>query len=100
MDTSKVTVQLTSRTVPAGIDLRVTPQTFSGAPVGQVGTPSATPVSITGTGVPVISGIGSGYTGDGTSNGSELIYSLNVDDWTTVEPGTVTGLEITYTLTD
>lgn len=98
LDTRKVTVALTAGTVPAGMKLYVTPGSITTG-AGERGTPVSN-VEITGTAADVITGIGSCYTDDGVNNGSKLTYSLGIDDWTTLTPGTTTGLTVTYTLTD
>lgn len=96
--TRKVTVALTAGAVPTGMKLLVTPGAITTG-AGTRGTP-VSDVEITGTAVDVITGIGSCYTDDGTGKGSKLTYKLEVGDWTTVVPANVTGLTVTYTLTD
>ncbi|PID94280.1 MAG: hypothetical protein CSA95_03695 [Bacteroidetes bacterium] len=98
LTTRKVTVKLTDGAVPAGLSLYVTPGAIASGQ-GTLGNPVGA-VEVTSAATNVITGIGSCFTGNGTGNGSKLVYSLDADDWTTLVPGTTTGLTVTYTLTD
>lgn len=93
------TVSVKASGIPAGVEINVT----AGTPVFVGGTPG-TPVaitSITGTDQPIISGIGSVYTGNGVSSGSNITYSLTAPaaSYGSLVAGT-TPVTVTYTLSD
>jgi hypothetical protein len=95
--TRKITVESTMP-VAAGIVLGVT----AGAPTGTTGTPgmSAGPVAaISTTPADVITGIGSVYTGNGTSNGSKLTYALSLGTYSALVAGNIV-VNVKYTLVD
>lgn len=98
--TRTVSVKMTGDISPA---LSVTvqaasPVTTSGN--GTVGTPAAGALTLTGSDASIITGIGSGYTGNGTGAGFQLTYNLVIDNTKTanllVENTTLT---VTYTMT-
>jgi hypothetical protein len=98
-----ITVQITSGNVPAGMVLEVTAGKDAGRGEGQVGVPTGT-ISVNHTAQSIIRGVGSAYTGHGTSNGHQLSYKLALSN----DKGSYGHLDldqsntvaIMYTLTD
>jgi hypothetical protein len=98
--TRKVTVQITSGTVPSGVDLKVAAAAAVGG-TGTVGTPAGT-ITLSSLAQDFITGIGSCYTGDGTSNGHNLTYSfaLQSGNYSQVYSIPTTPITVTYTITN
>ena len=71
----KVTVEIESGTVPGGIDIKVLAGNYSGGGEGTTGTAGAA-LTLSSAAQDIITDIGSCYTGNGTSNGHQLNYSL------------------------
>ncbi|MCU0339055.1 MAG: hypothetical protein MUE30_04165 [Spirosomaceae bacterium] len=102
----QVTVQITSGTMPAGVILRVfafppTPS-LSGGQIALVGFPL--PMGIPTTPFPILSNIGSGYTGNGVGAGHMLSYTLDFplgpSTYGDLKHDNSTTVTVTYTLTD
>ncbi|WBV58986.1 hypothetical protein PFY12_07845 [Chryseobacterium camelliae] len=74
-DTSR-TISVKLSPVIVGVDVKVAAAAYSGSGEGTVGTPSS-PLTLTTTDQPILTGIGSVYTGNGVSNGHNLTYSVN-----------------------
>ena len=98
-NTRSVSVQITNGKVPAGIILvlKASPdagngQGTTGIPVGEVYV-SSSPQTI-------ISGIGRCYTGNGPNYGHQLSYSLIISDFSALDYGESSTLQIAYTITD
>ena len=98
--TRKVTVQITNGTVPSGVDLKVAAATAVGG-TGTVGTPTGT-ISLTNLAQDFVTGIGSCYTGDGSSKGHNLTYSfvLEPGNYSKVYSTSTTPITVTYTITN
>lgn len=102
MDSRRVTAAITSGTVPGGMVLKVTAGAAAGSGDGTLGG-TAGVVTLDGTAQNVVTAIGSCYTGDGTTNGHQLTYALELDaggNYADLDINDATTLEITYTLTD
>jgi len=85
--------------LPKGIDLKLQVATpISG--YGNVGVVTGEEISLNGTHQKVITGILSGFTGDGVKNGFQLTYTLdfNDEDYATLY-NDITPLTIIYTMT-
>ncbi|MDF1550034.1 MAG: hypothetical protein P1P88_19570 [Bacteroidales bacterium] len=102
----KVTVAVTSGSVPTGLKLTVLASAASSDGKGALGAAS-TALTLSGTGQDIVTGIGSTYTGDGPSKGHNLTYQLgyNTDaatDYANLRNVDLVGvpLTITYTLSD
>jgi hypothetical protein len=91
-----------SGTVPSGLQLKVSAGSYSGNGKGTTGTASGQ-IVLSGTDQELISSIGSGYTGNGTNNGHNLTYQLDLDpdgeNYQNLMHGD-TEITVTYTLTD
>jgi hypothetical protein len=67
---------------------------------GTKGTPAGGALTLTGTDQAIITGIGSGYTGDGGASGFNLTYNLVIDNTQTANLlATTSNLTVTYTMT-
>jgi hypothetical protein len=95
----KVTVQVSSGTIPSGIDITLTPDSYSGTGQGTFGT-SAGAVVLSATPKTLISGIGRCYTGNGNTNGHRLNYALSISSYQSLYYNQSTTLQIAFTLTD
>jgi hypothetical protein len=98
--TRKVTVQITNGTVPSGTYLKVAGAAAIGG-TGTVGTPAGT-ITLTSLAQDFVTGIGSCYTGDGTSKGHNLTYSLALQpgNYDLVYSNPTTPITVTYTITN
>jgi hypothetical protein len=98
--TRKVTVQITNGTVPSGVDLKVSAAAAAGG-TGTVGTPTGT-ITLSTLAQDFVTGIGSCYTGDGTSKGHNLTYSfaLQAGNYNKVYSVSTTPITVTYTITN
>ena len=94
-----VTAQVTSGTLPAGVNLRVQAGTYAGNGAGTLGTPVGL-VTLGATAKTIISGIGGCYTGDGSSKGHRLTYSVAIGTYSALNFSQGTNLQITYTISD
>lgn len=96
-----VTASITSGSVPSGLNLNVVAGTYTGTGNGTMGNPSVK-VTLSNTAQKVITGIGSCYTDNGSGNGHNLTYELELisdDKYNQLVEGN-TSVTITYTLTD
>jgi len=90
-----------SASIPSGLVLKVSAAANTGGK-GKTGTPLAD-VNITSTAANLITGIGSGYTGNSPDNGFPLTYALSASDVTTAVETLAAGnpeIEVTYTITE
>lgn len=95
--TQKVTVKV-DELVP-GIDLMLEVDADAGNGAGTKGALVETQAFALSTSpADIIDGIGSCYTGDGTSNGHNLTYSLALNDYSAIEAGSK-SVTVTYTIT-
>lgn len=97
-----VTVAITAGTLPGGMNLKVLAAADAGNGAGTVGTATAE-VTLSGTAQNVVAGVGSCYTGTGTTNGHQLTYTLEQSapaNYGDLDFDDATTLTITYTLTD
>ncbi len=105
-ETRSITAELSyeGTTLPAGMTIVLTPKAATSGGKGNKGTVNETAIDLdqaTEGGHPIVSGIGSCYTGDGVNAGVNLVYSLklNEDNFGTIEAGTYTAT-VTYTISD
>ena len=100
-NTRTVTAAITSGSVPTGMNLKVTAGSFSGSGKGTHGS-SASQITLSGSEQNVITGIGSCYTGNGSSNGHNLTYQLDLvapENYADLVQAN-TSITVTYTLTE
>lgn len=96
-----VTVQITSGTVPNGLSIEVAAEKDAGGGAGTVGTPAGT-LTLSSAAQKIITGVGSCYTGDGTTKGHNLSYLVKLDNskYGDLDFDQSGSVEVTYTLTD
>ncbi len=100
--TSRSISAVVSGTLPEGVTISVATSDPASSGKGKKGNAkNAAQVVTNGSGVEVVTGIGSCYTGDGASNGCNLTYSLNLEDtkYDKLYHETYTAV-ITYTISD
>lgn len=101
--TRKVTVAITSGTVPGGMLLKVQAGADAGNGDGTVGS-AAGQLTLSGSAQDLVTGIGSCYTNTPENNGHQLTYVLELDgtggSYANLDFDDATTLTITYTLTD
>lgn len=97
--TRKITVKLNGTTY--GVDILLTAASYTGSGGGDFGTPASNPLTLTENDQDLITQIGSAYTGDGSNNGHQLTYTLNVSgtNYNQLMQRTA-GTSVVYTITD
>ena len=95
--TRRITAQV-SGTPPNGINLKLLTLNYAGGGAGALGNSSGT-VYLTGTAQVLVNTIGGAYTGDGSNNGYNLNYSLEISNYSLLKGQTNTFL-IIYTMLD
>jgi hypothetical protein len=95
--TRRITAQV-SGTLPNGINLKLVIANYAGAGAGTLGTSAGT-VFLSGTARTIINNIGGAFTGDGTNNGYNLTYSLEIANYSLLKAQSNT-FSIIYTLID
>ncbi|WP_199879942.1 hypothetical protein [Arundinibacter roseus] len=85
-----------SQTIP-GLDIKLQPVAALGGN-GTLGTP-ALPVTLSTNPQTIISGIGGGYTGNGTGNGHQLLFSAVPNNYADIT-ASVHTLSVIYTISD
>jgi hypothetical protein len=96
----KVTVQVSSGTIPSGISISLLASAYSGTGgAGTFGTPTGT-IALSTTAQTLISGIGRCYTGNGQSNGHQLTYTIGISDYKSLYYIQSAILLIAFTITD
>lgn len=101
--TRKVSVQITSGTVPAGVDVTVQAAAPTGSSSGgTIATSASSTLTLSTTAQDLLTAIGSGYTGDGANNGHQLTYNLAVHtgSYSSLKWDNSTTLTIAYTISD
>ena len=77
--TRSINAAITDGSLPAGVSLKVVAGNASATGNGAKGNPESV-INLSSTAAPLVSGIGSAYTGDGHSNGHQLTYTLDMAD--------------------
>jgi len=97
-----VTVQITSGSVPNGVNLTLQSSTDAGRGEGTMGTPIANSLVLDNSPQNIIKDIGSAYTGDGVYSGHNLTYKLNKKpgEFGQLDFDQNNSITISYTLTD
>ncbi|WP_247234446.1 hypothetical protein [Telluribacter sp. SYSU D00476] len=96
--TRRITAQISSGSVPAGVRLLLTVSSPMGAGGGARGG-SVTNLALTTAAQTILSGIGGAFTGNGINNGHQLTYSLGISNYSSLVKTSSTVM-VTYTLTD
>ncbi len=98
-DSRAITAQISQGNFPEGITLFVEAGAFSGSGEGQTGQPAGK-TSLSVQPKPIISNIGSCFTGNGTNNGHLLTFSIDIADYSKIQSMENTEFTILYTITD
>lgn len=96
--TRTVSAQIISGSIPAGVRLKLETATYAGSGAGALGSVTS-PIYITAAATTFISNIGGAYTGNGTGNGYNLKYSLEIQDYSLLR-NTNNSFTVIYTLSD
>ncbi|MCV6630293.1 MAG: hypothetical protein OIF50_10625 [Flavobacteriaceae bacterium] len=86
-----------------GVDITLAAAAYSGSGEGATGTPAGAALVLSTSEATLISGIGSCYTGNGTANGHQLTYGLEVVGATASYEDLTQGsnsVTVTYTISD
>mgnify|MGYP000132604931 CR=1 FL=1 len=99
--TRKIVVQMNGD-LPDGMTLTVAANGYAGNGEGEVGTPHPSAIVLDGSIASIVTNIGSVYTGNGISNGHNLIYALTFDEDQIeyLSANLNTSVIITYTIED
>ncbi len=98
-DSRVITAQISQGNFPEGITLFVEAGAFSGSGAGQTGQPTGK-TSLSVQPKPIISNIGSCFTGNGTNNGHLLTFSIDIADYSKIQSMENSEFTILYTITD
>lgn len=107
-ETSRSVTVALSGNVPTGLKLTVQAGTYSGIGKGTLGVAEVNPIILLSNATaatPIVTAIGSAYTGDGITNGHLLTYLLGYEndaatDYAGLNFDSSADLTITYTLSD
>lgn len=95
----RITAQITAGAVPAGVRLKLNLGSYTGVGAGTLGTPLSN-IYLSTTSQNIVTGIGAAYTGTGSTNGYNLTYSLEIDNYGQLRHNLSNTVTITYTITD
>ncbi|HKI90250.1 MAG TPA: hypothetical protein VKA38_14575 [Draconibacterium sp.] len=98
-NTRSINAEISQGTLPEGISLYLEASPFSGTGDGQLGI-SAGKTELTNAPSPIITDIGSCYTGDGVSNGHQLTFSIQISDYSKIYAADNQNYVVLYTITD
>ena len=94
-----INAQLLDNSLPSGISFYV--EASAASPFGSINQGASTgKVKISSTPRPIISGIGSCFTGDGVNKGHEIKYFLEITDFDKIESKNNQVFTVMYTITD
>ncbi|KJF44500.1 hypothetical protein [Draconibacterium sediminis] len=94
-----IVAQIAGGTVPEGLELYILAADYSGNGEGKTGA-SAGKVLVGSDPRPIITGIGSAYTGNGIGNGHQLNFEIDISQMEKVSASGSHDFTILYTLTD
>lgn len=96
----KITATITGE-IPPGLILKVNVSECRGKSMGEVGQGHRS-VKLSNNPTEIISGIGSGFTGNGVENGHQVLYDIEINnkDFYTGSPKNNTSVTVVFTLTD
>jgi hypothetical protein len=93
----RITAQI-SGTLPPGLALKLEVQKYTGTGKGTLGNP-VSPIYLSNSQQTILNNIGGAFTGNGLGNGFNLIYSLEIIDYSVLKHES-TSFSILYTFTD
>lgn len=94
-----IVAQVTGGSLPSGLDLYIRANDYTGIGGGKTGA-SAGRVMIGNDPRPIVTGIGSGFTGDGIGNGHRLNFEIDISQMEKITANESHDFTILYTLTD
>lgn len=94
-----IEVQISSNTLPPGIEIIMEISAYSGNGGGEFGISSGL-ITLSTAPQTCIYNIGGSYTGNGVTNGHQLSYSLGISDYDLLDAHQSTIIELTFTLVD
>ncbi len=94
-----ISAQITSGSIPPGIKLFLEASSYTGSGKGETGR-STGRVLLGNTPKVLVYGIRGGYTGDGTQNGHQLIYSIALSESYDFDFSGNNTIQVTFTITD
>jgi hypothetical protein len=97
--TRNISAHITSGSVPSGISLKLQASAYTGIGAGVLGTPIGL-ITLNNSPQNIITGIGGAYTGDGSTNGHQLTFTLSLENYGLLDNDNSTTIEVTFTITD
>ena len=94
-----IIAEISQGTLPNGLELFVEASNYSGLGKGKLGL-SVGKTSLTNRPKPIITNIGSCFTGDGINNGHLLTFSIEIKDYEKIRSGEETIFTVLYTIKD
>ncbi len=94
-----LSAQIVSGSVPAGLELQLMVNSYSGSGQGEFGTPM-NKISVQNYPQNIISNIGGSFTNKGINNGHKLEYSLGVTNYKLLDSESSNTLTIVFTISD
>ena len=94
-----ITAHLSAGNIPAGLGLRFTTTAYSGNGAGALGSGGGS-ILLNSLPQTIVSGIGGAYTGDGTGNGYNLNYALEIQNYAQLQHDLSTVITVTFTFVD
>ncbi len=98
-NTRKIVAEISQGVLPKGILLFLQASQYSGVGDGKLGH-STGKIELTNQPKPIITNIGSCYTGDGINNGHLLTFSIEITNYSKVYAMEESDFNILYTITD
>jgi len=95
----QILAQVSSGSIPAGMELRLRAGNYTGSGAGQLGV-STGEIILSSTPRSLITGIGGAYTGSGSNQGHQLFYRLLLTDISAISTGADVSVQVTFTITD
>lgn len=95
----RISAELIESNLPEGISLTLEATPDQGSGAGRMGIPSGR-ITLSESPRTIISQIGGAYTGAGTNRGHQLIYSLQVNDWSKIPSTGAFLARVLFTITD
>ena len=99
LNSRSINAEISQGTLPQGITLFLEASAYTGAGKGKFGI-SDGKIELSNQPQPIISGIGSCYTGDGVNNGHQLTFSIEISDYSKVYAVDNAYYVVLYTITD
>ena len=99
VNTRSIVAQISGGTLPEGVSLKMEALPFEGSGAGQVGQPLGE-ILLTNQPQSIISNVGNCFTGDGENNGHQLVFSIEVTDYSQFAATQEASFTILYTISD